>query len=83
MVHRGDKIMKHNKQLKKEKLFLTIKTVFDTIFLIIACYLVKSFGLNIVTVMLLVISVVTISIDIDKAIYLHGENKRGGKHGLH
>ena len=75
--------MKHNKQLKKEEHLLTIMTVFDTIFLIIACCLVKSFGLNIVTVMLLVISVVTISIDIDKAIYLHGENKRGGKHGLH
>ena len=75
--------MKHNKQLKKEEHLLTIMTVFDTIFLIIACYLVKSFGLNIVTVMLLVISVVTISIDIDKAIYLHGENKRGGKHGLY
>ena len=75
--------MKHNKQLKKEEHLLTIMTVFDTIFLIIACCLVKSFGLNIVTVMLLVISVVTISIDIDKAIYLHGENKRGGKHGLY
>ena len=69
--------MKHNKQLKKEKLFLTIKTVFDTIFLIIACYLAKNFGLNIVTVTILVISMVTISIDIDKVIYLHGKNKRG------
>ena len=69
--------MKHNEQLKKEKLFLTIMTVFDTIFLIVACYLVKNFGLNIVTVMLLVISVVVILIDIDEAIYLYGKNKRG------
>ena len=67
--------MKHNEQLKKEKLFLTIKTVFDTIFLIIVCCLVKKFGLDIVTVMLLVISVVTISIDIDEAICLYGKNK--------
>ena len=69
--------MKHNEQLKKEKLFLTIMTVFDTIFLIVACYLVKNFGLNIVTVMLLVISVVVILIDIDEAIYLYGKNKGG------
>ena len=69
--------MKHNEQLKKEKLFLTIMTVFDTIFLIVACYLVKNFGLNIVTVMLLVISVVVILIDIDEAICLYGKNKRG------
>ena len=69
--------MKHNKQLKKEKLFLTIKTVFDTIFLIIACYLVKNFGLNIVTVTILVISEIAIVIDIDEAIYLYGKNKRG------
>ena len=69
--------MKHNKQLKKEKLFLTIKTVLDTIFLIVACCLVKKFGLDIVTVTILVISMVTISIDIDEAIYLHGKNKRG------
>ena len=69
--------MRHNEQLKKEKLFLTIMTVFDTIFLIVACYLVKNFGLNIVTVMLLVISVVVILIDIDEAIYLYGKNKRG------
>ena len=69
--------MKHNKQLKKEKLFLTIKTVFDTIFLIIVCCLVKKFGLDIVTVMLLVISEIAIVIDIDEAIYLYGKNKRG------
>ena len=69
--------MKHNKQLKKEKLFLTIKTVFDIIFLIIVCCLAKNFGINIVTVTILVVSVVTISIDIDKAIYLYGKNKRG------
>ena len=69
--------MKHNEQLKKEKLFLTIMTVFDTIFLIVTCYLVKNFGLSIVTVMLLVISVVVILIDIDEAIYLYGKNKRG------
>ena len=69
--------MKHNEQLKKEKLFLTIMTVFDTIFLIVACYLVKNFGLNIVTVMLLVISVVVTLIDIDEAIYLYGKNKGG------
>ena len=69
--------MKHNKQLKKEKLFLTIKTVFDTIFLIVACCLVKKFGLDIVTVTIIVISVVVILIDIDEAIYLHGKNKRG------
>lgn len=69
--------MKHNEQLKKEKHFLTIMTVLDTIFLIVACYLVKNFGLNIVTVMLLVISVVVILVDIDEAIYLYGKNKRG------
>ena len=69
--------MKHNKQLKKEKLFLTIKTVFDTIFLIIACYLVKNFGLSIVTVTILVISEIALVIDIDEAIYLYGKNKRG------
>ena len=77
MIHRGNEIMKHNKQLKEEKHFLTIMTVFDTIFLIVVCYLVKNFGLNIVTVTMLVISVVTISIDIDKAIYLYSKNKRG------
>ena len=76
-MHRGDKIMKHNKQLKEEKHFLTIMTVLDIIFFIIVCYLVKNFGINIVTAMLLVISVVTISIDIDKAIYRYGKNKRG------
>ena len=76
-MHRGDKIMKHNKQLKKEKLFLTIKTVFDTIFLIVACCLVKNFGLDIVTVTILVISEIAIVIDIDEAIYLYGKNKRG------
>ena len=76
-MHRGDGIMKHNEQLKKEKLFLTIMTVFDTIFLIVACCLVKNFGLNIVTVMLLVISVVVTLIDIDEAIYLYGKNKGG------
>lgn len=65
--------MKHNEQLKKEKHFLTIMTVFDTIFLVIVCYLVKNFGLNIVTVMLLVISVVIILVDIDEAIYLYGK----------
>lgn len=65
--------MKHNEQLKKEKHFLTIMTVLDTIFLIVACYLVKNFGLNIVTVMLLVISVVVILVDIDEAIYLYGK----------
>ena len=69
--------MKHNKQLKKEKLFLTIKTVFDTIFLIIACCLVKKFGLDIITVTILVISEIAIVIDIDEAIYLYGKNKRG------
>ena len=69
--------MKHNKQLKKEKLFLTIKTVFDTIFLTVACCLVKNFGLDIVTVTILVISEIAIVIDIDEAIYLHGKNKRG------
>ena len=69
--------MKHNKQLKKEKLFLTIKTVFDTIFLIVACSLVKKFGLDIVTVTILVISEIAIVIDIDEAIYLYGKNKRG------
>ena len=69
--------MKHNKQLKKEKHFLTIMTVLDTIFLIVACCLAKNFGINIVTVTILVISVVTISIDIDKAIYVYSENKRG------
>ena len=69
--------MNHNKQLKKEKLFLTIKTVFDTIFLIVACCLVKNFGLNIVTVTILVISEIAIVIDIDEAIYLYGKNKRG------
>ena len=69
--------MKHNEQLKKEKHLLTIMTVLDSIFLIVACYLVKNFGLNIVTVMLLVISVVVILIDIDEAIYLYGKNKRG------
>ena len=69
--------MKHNEQLKKEKQLLTIITVFDTIFLIIACYLVKNFGLNIITVMLLVISVVVTLIDIDEAIYLYGKNKGG------
>ena len=69
--------MKHNKQLKKEKLFLTIKTVFDTIFLIVACHLVKKFGLDIVTVTILVISEIAIVIDIDEAIYLYGKNKRG------
>ena len=69
--------MKHNEQLKKEKLFLTIKTVFDIIFLIAACYLVKNFGLDIVTVMLLVISEIAIVIDIDEAIQLYGKNKRG------
>ena len=69
--------MKHNKQLKKEKLFLTIKTVFDIIFLIVACCLVKNFGLDIVTVTILVISEIAIVIDIDEAIYLYGKNKRG------
>ena len=69
--------MKHNEQLKKEKLFLTIKTVFDTIFLIIACYLAKNFGLNIVTVTIIVISEIAIVIDIDEAIYLYGKDKRG------
>ena len=69
--------MKHNEQLKKEKHLLTIMTVLDTIFLIVVCHLVKNFGLNIVTVMLLVISVVVILIDIDEAIYLYGKNKRG------
>lgn len=69
--------MKYNKQLKEEKLFLTIKTVFDTIFLIVACCLVKKFGLDIVTVTILVISEIAIVIDIDEAIYLHGKNKRG------
>ena len=69
--------MKHNEQLKKEKHLLTIMTVLDTIFLIAACYLVKNFGLSIVTVMLLVISVVVILIDIDEAICLYGKNKRG------
>ena len=69
--------MKPNKQLKKEKLFLTIKTVFDTIFLIIACCLVKNFGLSIVTVTILVISEIALVIDIDEAIYLYGKNKRG------
>ena len=69
--------MKHNEQLKKEKLFLTIKTVFDTIFLIVACCLVKKFGLDIVTVTILVISEIAIVIDIDEAIYLYGKNKRG------
>ena len=69
--------MKHNKQLKKEKLFLTIKTVFDTIFLIVACCLVKKFGLDIVTVTILVISEIAIVIDIDEAIYLYGKNKGG------
>ena len=69
--------MKPNKQLKKEKLLLTIKTVFDTIFLITACYLVKNFGLSIVTVTILVISEIAIVIDIDEAIYLYGKNKRG------
>ena len=63
--------MKPNKQLKKEKHLLTIMTVFDIIFLIVACCLAKNFGINIVTVTILVISVVTISIDIDKAIYLY------------
>ena len=69
--------MKHNKQLKKRNIFLTIKTVFDTIFLIAACYLVKNFGLSIVTVTILVISEIAIVIDIDKAICLYGKNKRG------
>ena len=69
--------MNHNKQLKKEKLFLTIKTVFDTIFLIVACCLAKNFGLNIVTVTILVISEIAIVIDIDEAIHLYGKNKRG------
>ena len=69
--------MKPNKQLKKEKLLLTIKTVFDTIFLIAACYLVKNFGLSIVTVTILVISEIAIVIDIDEAIQLYGKNKRG------
>lgn len=69
--------MKHNEQLKKEKHFLTIMTVLDTIFLIVACCLVKNFGLNIVTVMLLIISVVVILIDIDETIYVDGKNKRG------
>ena len=67
--------MKHNKQLKKEKLFLTIKTVFDTIFLIVACCLVKKFGLDIVTVTILVISEIAIVIDIDEAIYLYGKDR--------
>ena len=69
--------MKPNKQLKKEKLLLTIKTVFDTIFLIAACCLVKNFGLSIVTVTILAISEIAIVIDIDEAIYLYGKNKRG------
>ena len=69
--------MKHNEQLKKRETFLTIMTVFDIIFLIVVCYLVKNFGLSIATVMLLVISVVVILIDIDKAIYLYDKNKRG------
>lgn len=69
--------MKHNEQLKEEKHLLTIMTVFDIIFLIVACCLVKNFGLNIVTVTILVISVVVIIIDIDEAIYLYGKNKRG------
>ena len=69
--------MKHNEQLKKEKHLFTIMTVLDIISLIIVCYLVKNFGLNIITVTILVISVVTISIDIDKAIYVYGKNKRG------
>lgn len=69
--------MKHNEQLKKEKLFLTIKTVFDIIFLTVACCLVKNFGISIVTVTTLVISEIAIVIDIDEAIYLYGKNKRG------
>lgn len=69
--------MKHNEQLKKEKHLLTIMTVFDIIFLIVACCLVKNFGLSIVTVTTLVISVVAITIDIDKVICLYGKNKRG------
>ena len=69
--------MKPNKQLKKEKHLFTIMTVLDIISLIIVCYLVKNFGLNIITVTTLVISVVAIVIDIDEAIYLYGKNKRG------
>lgn len=73
--------MKHKEQLKKEKHFLTIMTVLDIIFLIVACCLVKNFGLNIVTVMLLVISVVVILIDIDEAYTV--KIREGGKHGLY
>ena len=69
--------MKHNKQLKKEKHLFTIMTVLDIISLIIVCYLVKNFGLNIITVTTLVISEIAIVIDIDEAIYLYGKNKRG------
>ena len=69
--------MKHNKQLKKEKHLFTIMAVLDIISLIIVCYLVKNFGLNIITVTTLVISEIAIVIDIDEAIYLYGKNKRG------